>query len=61
MNNNTMKNEELDLDNSPPKMTKDEFIEKTRLMLQLILDEYSRNWKDKFIEDDEETEENTFT
>jgi len=53
---------ELELENSQPlKMTKDEFIKKTRLLLQLILDEYGRNWKDRFTEDDEETEENTCT
>jgi DnaJ-class molecular chaperone len=40
------------------KMTKDEFIQKTRSMLQAIMDEYSSNWKDKFDEDDE-SEENT--
>jgi len=52
----------LELDNSQPlKMTKDEFIKKTRSLLQLILDEYGRNWKDRFTEDDEETEENTCT
>jgi len=43
----------------PPKMTKDEFIQKTRSMLQLIIDGYSSNWKDKYNEDDEESEENT--
>ena len=52
--------EELELGNSQPlKMTKDEFIKKTRSLLQLILDEYGRNWEDRFTEDDEETEEST--
>lgn len=41
---------------SPPNMTKDEFIQKTRSMLQLILDEYTRNWKDTFDEEDESDE-----
>ena len=42
-----------------PKMTKDEFIQKTRSMLQVIMDGYSSNWKDKYNEEDEENEENT--
>lgn len=50
---------DVELDSQPPKMTKDEFIKKTRLMLKLILDEYGRNWKNKYNEDDEENEENT--
>lgn len=48
----------MEENSQPPKMTKDEFIQKTRSMLQAIMDEYSSNWKDKFDEDDE-SEENT--
>jgi len=52
--------EDIDLDNfQRPKMTKDEFIEKTRSMLDLVLYEYCKNLKDKFTEDDAETQENT--
>jgi hypothetical protein len=51
----------MDGENSqPPKMTKDQFIQKTRSMLQAIMDGYSSNWKDKFDEEDE-SEENTCT
>ena len=39
-----------------PRMTKDEFIQKTRSMLQAIMDGYSSSWKDKY---NEESEENT--
>jgi DnaJ-class molecular chaperone len=49
----------MDENSQPPKMTKDEFIQKTRSMLQAIMDGYSSNWKDKYNEDDEESEENT--
>ena len=48
----------MEENSQPPKMTKDEFIQKTRSMLQAIMDGYSSNWKDKFNEDDE-SEENT--
>ena len=48
----------MEENSQPPKMTKDEFIQKTRSMLQTIMDGYSSNWKDKFDEDDE-SEENT--
>lgn len=50
----------MEENSQPPKMTKDEFIQKTRLMLQAIMDGYSSNWKGKFDEDDE-SEENTCT
>ena len=43
----------MEENSQPPKMTKDEFIQKTRSMLQAIMDGYSSNWKDKFDEDDE--------
>lgn len=48
----------MEENSQPPKMTKDEFIKKTRSMLQAIMDGYSSNWKDKFDEEDE-SEENT--
>lgn len=38
----------MDLNMELPKMTKDEFIKKTRSMLQHIIDEYRDNWKDKY-------------
>ena len=43
-----------------PKMTKDEFILKTRAMLQKVWDGYGNHWHNKFNEDDE-SEENTCT
>jgi DnaJ-class molecular chaperone len=49
----------MDENSQTPKMTKDEFIQKTRSMLQAIMDGYSSNWKDKYNEEDEESEENT--
>ena len=51
----------MEENSQPPKMTKDEFIQKTRSMLQAIMDGYSSNWKDKYSEEDEESEENTCT
>ena len=42
----------MEENSQPPKMTKDEFIKKTRSMLQAIMEGYSSNWKDKFDEDD---------
>ena len=51
----------MEENSQPPKMTKDEFIQKTRSMLQAIMDGYSINWKDKYSEEDEESEENTCT
>ena len=38
----------------PPKLTKDEFIDKTRDLINLILDKYNENWKNK--EDNDNTE-----
>lgn len=37
----------MEENSQPPKMTKDEFIQKTRSMLQVIMDGYISNWKDK--------------
>ena len=51
----------MEENSQPPKMTKDEFIQKTRSMLQAIMDGYCSNWKDKYSEEDEESEENTCT
>ena len=44
----------MEENSQPPKMTKDEFIQKTRSMLQAIMDGYTINWKDKYSEEDEE-------
>lgn len=48
-----------EINSQPPKITKDEFIQKTRSMLQAIMEEYSRSWKNKYNEVDDETGENT--
>ncbi len=40
-------------DQGPPQMTKDEFIEKAKIVLRKIMDGYSRHWKDHFDESEE--------
>jgi hypothetical protein len=46
-----------DFDVQPIKMTRDEFIKKTKSMLKLILEEYSKNWKNKYSDSDDEIDD----
>lgn len=51
----------IDENQFPLKITKNDFIEETRLILQTIFDGYKNNLEFKFNEDDESEENNCFT
>jgi len=43
-------------ENTPMPITKDQFIEKTKAMLRVIMDGYTSHWSNKFNENDESEE-----